>query len=126
MPAMRHTTASDACAATRPDAARGSPAERVTGAAHGLNQTRAAAAVEARDFVDGLVTRGEHQNRNGAFATHRAADLEAVAAGQHDVENEQVDRLAAQEVKGRIALVGYRDAVAVDFQDAAHHAQHPG
>src|SRR6266568_323017 len=46
MPAMRHTTASDACAATRPDAARGSPAERVTGAAHGLNQTRAAAELE--------------------------------------------------------------------------------
>src|SRR5438105_15755966 len=46
MPAMRHTTASDACAATRPGAARGSPAERVTGAAHGLNQTRAATELE--------------------------------------------------------------------------------
>src|SRR5258708_3880220 len=45
-PAMRRTTASDACAATRPAAACGSPAERVTGAAHGLNQTRPAAELE--------------------------------------------------------------------------------
>src|SRR5229473_2555826 len=46
MPAMRRTTASDACAVTRLDATCGSPAERVTGAAHGLNQTRTATELE--------------------------------------------------------------------------------
>src|SRR3982074_2365298 len=207
---VRRTRASGACGATRPDVARGSPAERVTSAAHGLNQTRTAAefefvaqvldshvdevriteiveaphvlqdllprqhlarmtqeqleelvlsrgqlqqipitsrftfagdeldvleaqylnlarlnptqqgaharhqligvegfnnvvvgaAIEAGGFVDGLVARGEHQNGNGAFATNRTADLEAVAAGHHDVEDEQVDRFPPQDVEG--------------------------
>ena len=82
------------------------------------------ATIEAGDLVDGLVAGSQHENGNGAFAADRAADLEAIGAGHHDVEDEQIDGFSADDVEGGVATIRGGDAVAIDFQHPAHHAQH--
>src|SRR5260370_852894 len=91
----------------------------------GFDDVVVGAAVEARDFVDALVAGGQHQDRHQAFATDGAADLEPVEVRHHHVEDDQVDGLAAEGVEGSLTVAREDDVVPVDFEDAAHHAQHP-
>ena len=57
----------------------------------GLGQVVVGADVEAADAVADLSARGEHEDRRPALAlAQRAADLEAVAAGEHHVEDDGV------------------------------------
>src|SRR5439155_26705468 len=69
----------------------------------GLDHVVVGPTVEAADFVDGLVTCRKHQDGDHALAPNRAADLEPVEAGHHDVKDDQVDLPAANDVQRRLA-----------------------
>ena len=57
------------------------------------------AGLEPDDDVDRVGARGEHDDRDGRGPADGAADLEAVEARQHHVEQDQVERLGAEPVE---------------------------
>jgi hypothetical protein len=100
------------------------------------------AGLQAHDDVDGVGLGGEHDDRDAGLGADRAADVDAVGAGQHQVEQHEVrlvlaehgERLVAVGAQGRlVALAAQDDAehlgqggVVVDDQHAALHAvTHP-
>ena len=73
------------------------------------------AAAQAGDDVVLLALGGEHDHRQragGLLLAHRPADLDAVAAGQHQVEHHGVEPLAAEQLQGLLAGVGAGDVEA--------------
>ena len=61
----------------------------------GLGQVVVGADLEADDAVDVLALGGEHDDRRAVVGGAQApADRQAVLAGQHQVEHDQVDGLA--------------------------------
>ncbi len=57
--------------------------------------------LEAEDAIDLLAARREHEHGQPALRAQVAADLEAVGAGHHEVEDHQVDgalRYGAQQL----------------------------
>ena len=61
---------------------------------------------EADQHVGLVVPRGEHQHRHRPLGLHPAADLQAVEAGQHDVEDQQVGLPGLGGVHGGRAVAG--------------------
>ena len=104
-------------------------------ALEGLDQVVVGAAVEAGDAVLGLGAGGQHQDRHVAVGAQPAADLDAVEAGEAEVEDDQVGDEAGGDVQrldavGRgldlVALVAQRTpqdvgyvGVVLDDQDSA-------
>jgi hypothetical protein len=66
---------------------------------------------------------GEHQDGDDALTPNRLADLETVAAGQHDVQHHQIDPFAPHDAQRFLAIGGEFDGVALGFEDATHHAE---
>src|SRR4029077_18376576 len=65
---------------------------------------------EPHDAVDLLAARGEHDDRyarGGGVALEQAGELEAVDAGEHQVEQDEVRRLAAEGLEA--AVTAQRD-----------------
>ena len=56
----------------------------------GLGHVVVGTDAEPDQHVGLVVARGEHHHRHGAGGLHAPADLQAVEAGQHDVEDQQV------------------------------------
>src|SRR5579883_1930201 len=95
--------------------------------------------LDARDHVLRVVARREHEDRRPVALTAPVArDLHAVGAGEHDVEDDEVEALLAEELEGLVALVEDLDLEALvlevepealryvllvlDEQDLAHAA----
>ena len=71
------------------------------------------------DSVDLLVARGEHQNRDvrdgriQGVGAHRAAELEPVEAGQHQVEEDDVVIIELAEIEALFPEIGRVDVEAL-------------
>ena len=65
----------------------------------GLGQVVVGAHLQADDAVGLVVARGEHQHRRGLVLADAqlAAEQQAVVAGHHDVEDDQVHRVGFEE-----------------------------
>ena len=75
------------------------------------------AELEAEHLVRFAAARGQQQDRRVAVvAAHRAQDLEAARAGQHDVEHQQVEAPFAQQRQRLVAVGRDRRLVAVVLQ----------
>ena len=63
------------------------------------------AGLEADDDIDRVGARGQHHDRDRRGPADRPADLEAVEARQHDVEEHEVERLRGEplEAGGAVA-----------------------
>ena len=73
----------------------------------GLHQVVVGPGVEARDAVRDAVARGQHQDRRpDAVVAQAPADLEAVDARQHQVEDDRVVLGRARHPEGVLALGG--------------------
>jgi hypothetical protein len=80
---------------------------------------RRTSALEAAHAILDRVARGEHQHRQfRALRAHAAKRLEAVDAGQADVENQQVVRILAHGHGHRFAALGAIDDPALGTQGA--------
>src|ERR687885_2945009 len=88
-----------------------------------LDHVVVGATVEAVDLIDGFIPSREHQDGHGTLASNGAAHFEAVGAWQHDIQHDQVHLLAAERLEGGVAFGCRHHAVAVDLENAAHHAQ---
>ena len=76
-----------------------------------LGQVVVGADAEADDEVGLGVAGGEHQHRDRPVALDRSAHLEAVEAGEHEVEDHEVGvELARQRLDARRAVGGDLDA----------------
>ena len=105
------------------DGLRGEPAQQRAdpgqqlGEAEGLADVVVGAGVEADDEVDLVGAGGEHEDGEvGHLGPDAAADLEAVHAGQAEVEHQQVDVAAADALQRAHPVVGDRDVVALALQ----------
>ena len=80
--------------------------------AEGLGQVVVGANFQAHHFIDLFVARCQHQDRHvrhrgiRRFGPHRAAQLEAVQPGQHQVQHHQLRRVAANHVQRLQAVCG--------------------
>ena len=78
--------------------------------------------------VDGVGTRGEHDNGDGRNTSNGTADLEAVEARHRDIEDERIRlrRVELQPVERLGAVGGELDLVALQLQRAAERLAHRG
>ena len=74
--------------------------------AEGLRQVVVAAELEPEDTVDLLVLRGEKDDRHVRAAPQPPADLGAVELRHHDVEDDEVGRLAGEALERLLAVGG--------------------
>ena len=79
----------------------------------GLGHVVVSADFEADDAVDFVVAGGEHQDGDGAAAADLAADVEAVHAGEHEVEHQEVGLVGEGEFEAAFAVGGGFDLVAL-------------
>src|SRR5262245_36646675 len=104
-----------------------------------LRQVVVRAELETDDAVRGLAARGQHQDRDVGGSPDLAAHGEAVPVGQHEVEDERVERLAferGEPVRGGL-VCGHAKArlreifahhrgeprIVLDDEDAIGHAR---
>ncbi len=83
----------------------------------GLAQVVVGPQLEPHDPVDHLGTRGEHEDGDlHAALAQVAADVEAVLARQHDIQEDEVERLFHRPGDGGVAVGGRLDPVALGHQ----------
>ena len=82
------------------------------------------AGLEADDDVDRVGPGRQHHDGQGGDRTDRPTDLEAVQAGQHDIEQDQIERLVTEAVQAGLTVVrgldrepGLAQADGSDFAD---------
>ena len=98
----------------RPDAGR-----QLLGG-EGLGEVVVGARLEAGDHVVGVVASGHHDDGHVAGAADRAAELEAVHARQHDVDQYHVGRVRLEEGDGVLAGRGLVDRPALVLERETH------
>jgi hypothetical protein len=84
---------------------------------------------DADDAVERLAARREHQQRQLARArigAQLAAQVEPVAVGQHEVEQQGVERALVQQIATRRQRTRRRDVEAVGLQVVGHHRRQAG
>ena len=85
-----------------------------------LGQVVISAGVQALDLVPDAVLGGQHQDRRPiTFAAQRLAHLVPVGSGQHDVENDRVERVFARHPDAVGAVVHDIDSEAFGLQPLA-------
>ena len=105
-----------------------------------LGEVVVGARLEPGDDVVGVVAGGDHHDRHVAVTAQRAAQLEAVDARQHDVDQHHVGQRAVEQVDRVLAAAGLVDGPALvlerqlhrradalvvfDGQDAGSHGSH--
>ena len=72
---------------------------------------------ETDDAIGLVPLGGEHDHRRLRLGTHLAAQFETADAGQHDVENDQVDRRLSQHLAHLVAIAGGADLETVAAQE---------
>src|SRR5579875_1037912 len=78
-----------------------------------LDQVIIGAGIQASDPIWYLVTRGQHQNGDIPPRAQSSADFEAVQAGHHHVEDDQVGRTVAGDEEALGSIAGNIDLVAL-------------
>ncbi len=81
-----------------------------------LGQVIVSAHLEAEDAVDVLAARGEHDDRRLRFRAHLAAQAEAVLAGQHHVEHQEIHPVVGHGLGHLAAVGGGRDIAGIGAQ----------
>ncbi len=93
------------------------------GEGEGFDEVVAGAQVEAEDAVFDGVAGGEEEDGGGeAAAADGGEDFEAGAAGEHDVEDDEVEGLGVELEEGFFAGGGERDGVGLGFEAFAEGA----
>ena len=93
----------------------------------GLAEVVVGADFEADDAVDVLALGGQHDDGRAVVGgAQAAADRQAVFAGHHQVEHDQVDRVAQQDAVERLAVFGHDDLEAFLRQVAAQQVADAG
>ncbi len=82
----------------------------------GLAKVVVGAELEAEDAVDIFVACGQHQDWYAAGLPHLLQDFEAVDAGQHDIENDQVVAALLRFFESMAAIVDTLDVVVFSLQ----------
>jgi hypothetical protein len=67
--------------------------------------------LEPEDAIDVLAARGEHDDQDRRFRAQFAAQRQPALAGQHDVENQEIDTMTAHDLR-HLAAVSRRGDVA--------------
>ena len=81
--------------------------------------------LQAGDDVVGVVAGGHHHDRHVAVPTDRAAQLEPVDAGQHDVDQHDVGALALERLDGGFARRHALDGPALVLEGELHRLADP-
>ena len=89
----------------------------------GLDDVVVGAALQAEHDVDRVALGGEHDDRHAALGPDLPAHLEAVGAGQHEVEQHDVGPLPPERAERRVAV---RDDGRLEPLAAQHDAEHLG
>ena len=72
------------------------------------------AELQADDLVDDLAARGQHDHRRlDAAPAQLAHDVEAAEPRQHDVEEDEIERLAGRALEAALAVAAALDAVSL-------------
>ena len=79
--------------------------------------------LEPEDLVDLLRLRREHDDRDDALGAEAAADLEAVDARHHDVEDHEVEALAGEGLERLLAVARGDDLVALLLEGEAQQLE---
>jgi len=79
------------------------------------------AALQAEDHVNGVALGREHDDRYAALGADLPADLKAVGAGQHQVEQHDVGTLATERAQRGISVGHHRGLEALTAQHDAEH-----
>jgi len=69
--------------------------------------------------------RRDHDDRHVTQAADASADLESVDAGKHDVDQDDVGRLAGEGLQGLLSAGGLLDVPALLFEGEAHGGPDP-
>ena len=90
-----------------------------------LDEVVVGAAVETCDAVLQRVARGEHQDRRlHALAAQRRQDLQAIAPGQTQIQEDEIERLGRHPEEGVLAGTFDDDVVAFAFEPFAQGVGH--
>ena len=93
----------------------------------GLGQVVVGADLEADDAVDVLDLGRQHDDRRHVVGgTQPATDRQAVFAGQHEVEDDQMHRLAGEQAVQRLGVFGEQDLEAFLGQVASQQVANAG
>ena len=93
----------------------------------GLGDVIVGTEFQTDDAIDVFATGGEHQHRRHVLAcTQTAQNLQAVFAGQHQVENECIEAFAHPDAVHRRSAVGHRNAKAVIAEITAQQVAKTG
>src|SRR5690606_35229250 len=65
------------------------------------------------DPINLVSLRGQHNYRNARFSAQCAAERETILAGQHQIENDEVDASISHDLSHRSAIGGNTDAKAL-------------
>ena len=74
------------------------------------------AKAKAADLIDVIFLGRDHQHRNIAVLADLFADLKSVHAGEHQVQNDQIELLLKGRLKSLVPTVLYLDFKAAQFQ----------
>ena len=89
----------------------------------GLDDVVVGTGLQPHDHVDGVALGRQHHDRDAGLGADLLADVDAVLAGEHQVEQDQVGTEAAEGFEG---LVAARDDPALEAFLAQHDGQHLG
>ena len=79
----------------------------------GFGQVVVGAKLQTQNAVDGIGAGRQHEDGQAALAPQLAAEAESILAGQHQIEDDQIDAALLEYSKHLPAVGGQTDAVAV-------------
>jgi hypothetical protein len=92
----------------------------------GLRDVVVCAQLEADDPIRLLAAGGQHDDRQARARPDPAAELEAVHAGKHQVEDDEVRRVVLEEPSRAVAVTRFERPIALSLQVADDHLAHDG
>ena len=105
--------------------ARADPGDELLGLER-LDDVVVGPGLEADDHVDGVALRGEHHDRHAGLGADLLADVDAVLAGQHQVEQHQVGLVVAERVEGHVAAAHDAAVEPLLAEDDGEHLRQGG
>jgi hypothetical protein len=101
-------------------------AQRQLTRAEGLGDVVVRAGLEADQAVGLVAEGGQHDHRDRPLGAQPAAHLEAVHAGQHEVEDDEVGWLLGHPAQRLVAVVHALDRVPVPHEVTPDNVRHGG
>ena len=94
--------------------------------AKGLHHIIIRAALQPHDAVQLCAARSEHDDGHFGAAPQHAADGDAVQAGEHQVQQQQVRQLLARQVQAFNTIAGFQHLKSLRAQVEHQHFAHSG